>query len=291
MSADTLPSAPAPAWPRSFYWSVRRELWEHRSVYLAPFGVGALTLVGFLIAAWRLPDDVRAAGVAATAKHAAEAIAAPYQFAAFITLATSLFVSALYCLGALYGERRDRSLLFWKSLPVSDLTTVLAKAAIPVVVLPALVFVVAVVTQLIVLTLSLVIVAANGLDVGVPWSHAHLPYIWSTLGAALPYFALWYAPIYAWMLLVSAWAPRVPTLWAIFPPLALALVEHLGLRTHYVFSWLILRLAGAFTPSGRVNDGTFDPASYLDPQLWLGLVVAAALLTGAVWLRRSREPI
>ena len=56
-----------------------------------------------------------------------------------------------YCLDALYGERRDRSILFWKSLPVSDLTTVLSKASIPIVVLPLLTFAVTVATQLIML--------------------------------------------------------------------------------------------------------------------------------------------
>src|SRR5262245_30973929 len=100
------------------YWSVRRELWENRAIYLAPLAAAALFLLGFLVSLIHLPSRMRAAAGLDLAKQH-EAIAMPYNIAAGLLMATAMVVGAFYCLDALYGERRDRSILFWKSLPVS----------------------------------------------------------------------------------------------------------------------------------------------------------------------------
>ena len=115
---------------RRLYWSVRRELWENRSIYLAPLAVAALFLLGFLISAIHPPAQMRDAMALDPMRHQ-ELVEQPYTFAAFFLMGITFIVAVFYCLDALYGERRDRSILFWKSLPVSDLTTVLAKASIP----------------------------------------------------------------------------------------------------------------------------------------------------------------
>ena len=288
LDADTLAESPPAAasigaknpilWQaRLFYWSVRRELWEHRAIYIAPLAVAVLGLLGFLFGVSRLPHAVQMANV--------EAIAAPYQFVAFAALLTALAVSVLYCLGALYGERRDRSILFWKSLPVSDLTAVLAKAAVPMLVQPVMLFVLVVTTQLLMLALSLAVVAGAGLDAGVFLAHTPVWRIWGLLAQGLPFIGVWYAPLYAWLLLVSSWAPRTPSLWAL-SPLALALFERLALGTHFIGSWIGLRLVGAF--AGAVGKG--DDIAWASPHVWTGVVLAAAFLAGVVWLRRLREP-
>ena len=124
---------------RLLYWAVRRELWENRSIYLAPLAVAALILVGFLISTISLPAKIRAASaLSCMGQH--NLIAQPYLVAAGMMMLTTLAVGVFYSLDALYGERRDRSILFWKSLPVSDLTTVLSKAITPVVILPLVTF-------------------------------------------------------------------------------------------------------------------------------------------------------
>ena len=138
---------------RPLYWSVRRELWENRSIYIAPLAVAAVFLFGFLISMIHLPRQMRAAS-ALDPMQQHELIAQPYDIAAALIMATAFIVGVFYCLDALHGERRDRSILFWKSLPVSDLTTVLSKASIPLVVLPLLTFAITVATQLIMLLLS-----------------------------------------------------------------------------------------------------------------------------------------
>ncbi len=146
--------------------------------------------------------------------------------------------SIFYCLDALYGERRDRSILFWKSLPVSDLTTVLAKASIPLVVLPLIVFAITVATQLIMLLLSSLRPAGERLECrrrcGDTCRSSRCEPCCSTAWSVI---ALWYAPIYAWLLLISAWARRAAFLWAALP-LARDLrrredrVQHYAIRRH-----------------------------------------------------------
>ena len=112
---------------RRMYWSVQRELWENRSIYIAPLAVAALFLFGFLISTIRLPGKVRAAlTLSIIQQH--NLVAQPYLIASGLMMLTTLVVGVFYCLDALHGERRDRSILFWKSLPVSDLTAVLSKA-------------------------------------------------------------------------------------------------------------------------------------------------------------------
>jgi ABC-2 type transport system permease protein len=266
---------------------VRRELWEHRAIYIAPLVVAGLALAGFLFGTLRLPHAVRVGLTPAGHEEAAQAIAAPYEFVAFAVMMTGLVVAMLYCLGALYGERRDRSVLFRKSLPVSDLTTVLAKAAVPLLVQPVVLFAVIFSAHLVMLALSYVIVAGAGLDAGAFWAKAPVWRLWQLMAPGLPFIGVWYAPLYAWLLLVSAWAKRTPSLWALASPLVLALVERLALGTHFVFSWLGLRLVGAF--AGAVGKG--HDIGWTSPHVWTGVALAAAFLAGAVWLRRSREPI
>ena len=282
-----------------FYWSVRRELWEYRSIYIAPLAAAGVFLVGFLIGMIHLPGKMRAAS-ALDAMQQHELIQQPYQFAELLLMGTFLIVAGIYCLEALYGERRDRSILFWKSLPVSDLTTVLAKASIPVVVLPLLTFAITVVTQWIMLLLSTVILMGSGVSVATLWSH--VPLFQMSLGLLdhlVGFHGLWYAPIYCWLLLVSAWARRAPILWATLPLLAIGVVEKIAFNTSHFGAMLQYRFAGG--PEGDTFTATrasMDPLTHLhpgqfllSPGLWIGFAVAAAFLVAAVRLRRYREPI
>src|SRR5438105_15715095 len=118
---------------RRFYWSLRREFWESRSIYLAPLAVAALFLFGFAISTVHLPGEMRAAAALDPMKQR-EAIVLPYDFAAGLLMLSLMLLGAFYSLDALFGVRRDRSILVCKALPLSDLTTVLAKATIPLVI-------------------------------------------------------------------------------------------------------------------------------------------------------------
>src|SRR5512132_415709 len=136
--------------PQPFYLSVWRELWENRSIYIAPILVAVVVLFGFLVSTIGLPERRREVLLLDPVK-ARAAIEVPYNMAAIMLILTAFIVGVFYCLDALYGERRDRSILFWKSLPVSDLTTLLSKATIPLAVLPLVTFGIIVATQFVML--------------------------------------------------------------------------------------------------------------------------------------------
>jgi len=147
---------------RPMYWSVRRELWENRSIYLAPLAVAAFVVFGMMISTIGMPARRRAVLMLDPAQQRAK-IGQPYDLAAVILIGIAFVVAAFYCLDALHGERRDRSILFWKSLPVSDRTTVLSKASIPLVVLPLITFAIIVTTQFLMLLWSSVVLLPSGL--------------------------------------------------------------------------------------------------------------------------------
>jgi ABC-2 type transport system permease protein len=281
------------------YWSVRRELWENRSMYIAPLVAAAVMLFGFLISLIGLPHRMRAALVLDPSKQR-EALAMPYDMAAGLIMVTALIVGVFYCLDALHGERRDRSILFWKSLPVSDLTTVLSKASIPLVVLPLLAFSITVATQWIMLLLSTAVLSASSLNVATLWTQ--LSFFQMSLGLfyhLLTVHVLWHAPIYAWLLLVSAWARRMAFLWAALPLLAIGVIEKIAFNTSHLAAILENRLSGGGVEAVTAP-GSFpmDPMTHLtpgnflfSPGLWIGLAVAAAFLAAAVRLRRYQGPI
>src|SRR4029453_3001841 len=119
-------------------------------------------LFGFLLSTIGLPERRRAVLLLEPAK-ARAAIEAPYDIAAIMLILTAFIVGVFYCLDALHGERRERSILFWKSLPVSDLITVLSKVSIPLIVLPLVSFAIIVVTQFIMLLISTAALLPSGL--------------------------------------------------------------------------------------------------------------------------------
>src|SRR5438477_10044797 len=154
---------------RPLHWSVWRELWENRSIYIAPLAVAVVVLFGFMISTYGMPERRRGVLLMDPAKQRA-LISEPYDAAAMMLIFTVFIVGVFYCLDALYGERRDRSILFWKSTPVSDWTTVLSKMAIPLIILPLVTFAITIATQLIMLLLNSAVLLANGKDAAAPWT-------------------------------------------------------------------------------------------------------------------------
>jgi ABC-2 type transport system permease protein len=297
---DTQTIAPAMESPtRPFYWSIRRELWEYRSIYIAPLAVAAVFLAGFLISTVRLPQKMRDLA-SLDAPRQQELIQQPYVFAALLIMGATFVVAFFYCLDTLQGERRDRSILFWKSLPVSDLTTVLSKAAIALVIIPLLTFAISMVTIWIMYLISTVVLVGSGVGPTTLWSRMPLWQMTITLLNHLVFLhGLWYAPFYCWLLLVSAWARRMAFLWAVIPVLTLHALEKVALNTSHFASILSYRILGAPShhalTTGRVSMDPLDtlsPGEFLAlPGLWIGLMVAAIFLALTVRLRRYREPM
>lgn len=302
--ADTPPPVQAdPAgtfpWTRTFYWSVRRELWEHPAIYLAPAIVACFAvLVHFLSSLLGRPAH-RTMSLADPV--GAGAFMALYDAVTGVIVITALLVGLLYSVGALHAERRDRSLLFWKSLPVPDRTVVLAKAAIPMMVLPLILLAVVLAATLVMITLQSIVWTLQGFDARALWARVDLPFLWLSLLYGMPFTVLWYAPLYAWMLFVSSWARRWPFLWGAAPLVALLMVEHLALH-HTPAHWLLERWLGGgviqpYTKGGNGVDwiqglSDLEPVRlYTLPALWIGTAAAALFLAGAIRMRHSRGAI
>lgn len=303
--------AAATATTRPFYWSVRRELWEHRSLVIAPLVSAGVLLLAFCFAAYH-------------AAHSAEGIVIPADrlrgtlFGVFSAISVMIGITAsvtawFYCLDALHGERRDRSVLFWKSMPISDTTTVLSKLFVVMAVVPAVAITITIVAQFLVLLLGSVTALSVGHSAGPLWSGLQpfqqlVVVVYASVTASL-----WYAPISAWLLLVSSWAKRSLFLWSVLPPIVIVVFERIALRTDHFADLLGYRLQSGLMSAYNIAPGApkmvngeihlgrhlpsntielLNPAGFLsNPYLWVGLAVAAAFIAGAVWMRRYREPI
>jgi ABC-2 type transport system permease protein len=305
---------------------IRREFWEHRMLWVTPLAVAAVVLLGVNALPAHLTVTRGGFDLSSDPNVAAEpdlsaavlsqlwlfGLAAPFYIAAGI-------VGVSYLLDCLYGERRDRSILFWRSLPVSDTATVLTKLLVGLVLLPLVTYLLASVTSL------AVAATAHLHSGGIPspswdasaWLHAQGLMLY-TLVAAI----LWYAPYAAYLMLVSAWARRSVYAWAFVPPVVAAVLERALFGTAYV-GHLVQRgfreltglafginhelgtLGGAgFGPphgggsggagggggGGRGWNPVADPSGLLhSPQLWLGLAAAGLMIWAAIQVRRRRD--
>jgi ABC-2 type transport system permease protein len=287
-SAIPHPSA-ALSTARVLYWSIRREIWENRSIYVAPLAAAVLFLLGFAINLLGLRYRLGASPLGHSHSR--------FELSATLIMGTGLIVGVFYSLDALYGERRDRSILFWKSLPVSDLVTVLSKLCIPLFIIPLFSFVISLATQFVMLWVSSVIMIGSGVNnvaSFADFSFLHVSVV--LLYHFVTVHGLWYLPIYGWMLMISAWAPRAPFIWAFVPPLVVAAVEKVALNTSYFLTLLQDRLAGlgGGMEARHSEDfmATLIPHNFFGtPGLWSGVAVAAVFIFVAVRLRRYRGPI
>ena len=258
---------------------VKREFWEHRSLWLAPLAAGGvlvlLMLLGWLLGKSPLqfdgPAKVDLDGDATPLMIAYAALLVQLSVVAAIT-------TAIYLLDCLYAERKDRSILFWKSLPVSDARTVLVKYGVAMLVVPLGVLLLATLLYPVVFGL---------LSAGVPefreltggWHFDQWFSALAGLSGAVLASLLWYAPIGAWLILASVIAKRAPLLVAVLPPVVLAVSENIVLGSSNL--WQILGYR--FSPQGDLLEVLTD----LD--LWLGLAVAAGMLYIVIRLRRYRD--
>jgi ABC-2 type transport system permease protein len=303
---------------------LRREFWEHPAFVVLPLVVGAALIVLSILA--MLPGIgmdsplnvviVSLHGIDPASTGAGLTVALLAFLPAFML--PLIFVISFYLLDTLSSERRDRSILFFKSLPVSDLNTVLSKLAAALIVAPALSIAAMIVTQLVVLFLGSAVMIGLGGDAALLWDVGRLISVWVfTLYAAVA-FALWYAPSFCFLLAVSAWAKRAVLLWA-SSPLLLIIVERAItgrsllaalLTTHMNAFWTTaftsgLAVSADMSTAEDVNAvistaglesmsslwAVMDPlALFASPSLWIGLAVAAAFTAGAVVLRRYRDP-
>jgi ABC-2 type transport system permease protein len=290
-----------------FLWLIRREVWEHKAIWVAP-SIVIGCLFAMLLFAQHLRIDFGSPFSALPREGQIVIHQFAYFFVAVIVFLVMGVIAFFYSIDALYADRHDRSVLFWKSLPLSDAESVLSKFATGIVVIPLVAMVGSIVAQVVAGGGLMARLAMAGQPVGLWWHPEALA------GGAMIALAtcvtamLWYAPLVAYLMLASAWAPRAPFLWAVLPPVAAIVLEKIVLQSSYVQDLVASRLLGMYEifsrrgGSGDVNGlgeladrlGRIDVAGrlrefYGSPELWLGVVAAALLLAAAIWVRRYRD--
>jgi ABC-2 type transport system permease protein len=220
-------------------------------------------------------------------------------------LLISLFVVPFLLLSSLFDERQDRSILFWKSMPVSDRKTVLTKLLANSAGTFAIALAFGMVVHFITLIVTTLVASHYGFNsVGDLW---HLPTIasaWVNWILLALLYLMWALPVYAWLMLVSAASPRAPFLFAFLIPGGLALLEVASFKSHFVVDHFLGRLIGAplaqaFDKMSHAEKFPGGPemlsktremllANFVQPELWIGILVAAALLYATIEVRKRR---
>jgi ABC-2 type transport system permease protein len=278
---------------------VRREFWEHPALWRAPAIVAGLLAISTLFSMTININD-RHVPHMGDAERIMVLNVSQDAWVSLIYLIASVVVT-FYVLDTLYTERKDRSILFWKSLPVSDGLTVLSKFLVAVVVVPLVVFVLAIASHLIALAIWKLRVAGGGIPDVVTWDTRAWLRGETVILLCLILSSVWYAPVVAAGLLVSAWVKRSPVMWATLPVLFLPIFEYLFFRTRYIWSFISYRSGGIWgvltTRDGHsvmnedmhmLHDLNWG-AAFTNVNLWLGVVAAAGLLYAAARIRRYRD--
>ena len=295
-----------------FLWLIRREIWEHKAIWVAPAVV--IGCVILLIVTGRVhisPFDVQGTPTPVlTPEQKVTILMFSYSALALVVFMVMGVIGFFYSIDTLYADRRDRSVLFWKSLPLSDAETVLSKFTVAIVVIPLVALAATLVAQLTIAAGESVKLVFQGEPAAFLWEPAALlggmaiAVLWCVTAM------LWYAPFVGYLMLASAWAPRSPFLWAVLPPVALWILEAVVMRSDYVGTFIkerllvmpyILRMQGDQLSHEAAGAGdkierltSIDLVGllthlYRTPDLWLGVVVAGLLLAAAMWVRRYRD--
>ncbi|WP_266181719.1 hypothetical protein [Dyella humicola] len=319
---------------KTFYWLMKREYWEHRGGLLwAPVITGAIFLILNLMAIitaevlgsrhgammiggndFRMMIEHADAGDLA---HIGSAVdVAMLSSMSLIGIVMGLVV-LFYCLGSLYDDRRDRSVLFWKSLPVSDTSTVLSKVVSAAVIAPVIAVCVSIICGVMQLLIYAVVLSLHGVNIWQLLTLAHPFRVIGSLLSAVPLYTLWALPAVGWLMFCSAWSRTKPFLWAMAVPVVLGLMVSwfgimglFNLPTAWFWTHVVQRVLLSVFPGSSIvfsdhnlssmsDMDSNDPLSVLSPahtygllatpNLWLGVAAGIALIAGAVWFRRVRD--
>ena len=299
---------------------VKREIWEHRSIWITPaavaFVVTFLAIAMVIMAAAfgeavnpeiekladaTLPEAVRRAALAVILVGNSSVFAIAMWF-----------LMIFYCLDSLYAERKDKSILFWRSLPITDAETVVSKLLTAMIVIPVATMAAVIVSHLLNLIIMSIWLASAGADpFRFIWGAVPLFDAWAAIFIILLALPIWLSPLLGWFLFISAWAKRGPLLRAALPIAILPIMEYIIFRSWNLGAAILDRLRWETMPifdifefadqfdEDDLNDllaqdlsltSLIDIPQFLTSgQVWAGLVVCAVFTTAAIYMRRYRD--
>ena len=295
---------------------IKRELWEHRAIYVTPSAIAVIVTLGVLAMllfasgfAKELDLAIFGAQNIAGDSERRAALTGLCVGTSWVFLVALMFLTVFYSLDSLYAERKDKSILFWRSMPATDAETVISKLLTAAIVIPVVTAVGIWVTHLINLVIASLWVSSKGGDAGLLiWGSVPLLDNWLAALIVVVASGLWMSPFIAWFLFVSTWAKRMPILMAFMPPIILGLLEWIVFRSRYFLTAVGER--GDMTPlfhsmslerffeEEQWRDGVenisllehMDLVGFVtDPGFWSGLLVCGILTTAAIYVRRYRD--
>jgi ABC-2 type transport system permease protein len=299
---------------------IRREIWEHRSIWITPAAVA--TVVTFLAIAAVImvaafgeavnPDIEKIADATVPDSIRRAALAGILVGNTLVFLLAMWFLTVFYCLDALYAERKDRSILFWRSLPITDAETVVSKLLIAFFAIPAATMIAVMVSHLLnLIIMSIWLVTAGANPMRFIWSAVPLFDAWAAAFIVLFALPVWLAPLLGWFLFISAWAKQGPLLRAVLPIAILPILEYIIFNSWNLGSAILDRLRLETMPifdiqsfASRIHTDDIHSilaenislVSLLDirafmtsAEVWAGLLVCGLFATAAIYVRRYRD--
>lgn len=322
---------------RKYVWLLRREFWENRGGFLwAPLITGGVICLFTLLAAiaawiqWRKSNAASMLQISGLEHIANQSGTLGYAMDGSLLSSLAMlgvvlaFVVFFYSLGALYDDRRDRSLLFWRSLPVSDGLTLLSKLTWALLLAPLIAIVTGVVTGICLLLIWSTAMSLGGISGA--WSLVWQAHPWQVFFKSIsliPVYMAWALPSVGWLLLCSAAVRSKPFLWAVLLPILTAMLlswinifpgvaisyqsvwyalGYRGLLSVVPGSWYIdshltdqlgQAVAGLDTPDklGILTDISHGWQIFAGKDVWIGLLIGTGMIALALWFRRKKEDI
>ncbi|MCH8070934.1 MAG: hypothetical protein IIA09_03210 [Proteobacteria bacterium] len=296
---------------------LERELWEHRSIYVVPIVVAIIMTLAALTGQVSINGmehvDIGIVGASNMPDNARAAVLSGIMIGLSTTFVFSMWILTIfYALDSLYAERKDRSILFWRSMPSTDLETVLSKLLTAMLVIPLVTFAMILVTHLAVLLFASVWVAARG-GSGLTLIWGSVPFFdnWTATLIFVLALPLWLSPFIGWFLFISAFTKRSPFLTAFLPIAILPMLENMLFDTAVFAEAFFVRSIKMplFIDPGTMERlfeegdgfalladaqlsllGLMDLSGFLtNPGLWLGLIVCGLFTAAAIYVRRYRD--
>lgn len=320
---------------KTMKWLVQREFWEHKgAIFWAPIVVASAIVlfiggtIMYAISMGKFGGQITINGHEVNMTRAFNSLSPQDQEMFINTMSTGYMAAAaplyimlsvvvfFYCLSAMFDERRDRSILFWKSMPVSDQETVLSKVATALIVAPLITIGVASFASVLILLITCAVLGFNGINLfGAVLTSPQVYLGPLQVVGMLPVYALWALPTVGWLLMVSAWAKSKVFLWAVGTPVIAIIIikwaEKLlgtGMNADWFIQNVVARgllglLPGAWFGFEQVKPEMLSAGRTLDfgnvfaqswmtlagPSVWIGAIAGGLMIFAAMRLRRWKD--